>query len=39
MSVDFRREEHPEDAITEYEEKFIEQGKPIYRAVFEKEKA
>lgn len=37
LSVDFRREVHDEDAITEYEEKFIEQGKPIYRAVFLKE--
>lgn len=37
LSVDFRREAHDEDAITEYEEKFIEQGKPIYRAVFLKE--
>ena len=31
FSVDFRREEHPEDAITEYESKFMEQGLPIYR--------
>ncbi|WP_370527795.1 tRNA (guanosine(46)-N(7))-methyltransferase TrmB, partial [uncultured Dubosiella sp.] len=37
LSVDYRRETHDEDAITEYEEKFIEQGNPIYRAVFEKE--
>ncbi len=29
--VDYRREEHPEDAITEYESKFIEEGKPIYK--------
>lgn len=36
FQVDFRKEEHPEDAITEYEEKFIEKGQPIYRAVFQK---
>ncbi len=29
--VDYRKKEHPEDAITEYESKFIEEGKPIYK--------
>lgn len=29
--VDYRRDEHPEDAITEYEQKFMEEGLPIYR--------
>lgn len=38
VSVDFRREEHPEDAITEYEEKFIAAGQPIYRSVWKKGK-
>lgn len=39
ISVDYRREEHPEDAVTEYEQKFIDEGKPIYRlcAVRQKE--
>ncbi len=36
VSVDFRRTEHPEDAITEYESKFMSEGKPIYRAVWTK---
>lgn len=31
LSVDFRRNEHPEDVITEYESKFMELGQPIYR--------
>ncbi len=31
FSVDYRREEHNEDAITEYESKFMELGQPIYR--------
>lgn len=31
FSVDFRRNEHPEDTITEYESKFMEEGCPIYR--------
>lgn len=30
ISVDYRRNEHPEDAITEYEQKFLEEGMPIY---------
>lgn len=34
ISVDYRREPHPEDALTEYEEKFIKEGKPIYRSVW-----
>ena len=34
--VDFRRDEHDEDTITEYERKFMEMGQPIYRAVFKK---
>lgn len=32
--VDFRRESHSEDAITEYEQKFMDLGQPIYRAIF-----
>lgn len=28
--VDYRREEHPEDAVTEYEAKFMALGQPIY---------
>ena len=36
VSVDFRRENHPEDVITEYEEKFIAENKPIYRSVWKK---
>lgn len=35
FSVDFRRSEHPEDAITEYESKFMSEGLPIYRLVAE----
>ncbi len=31
ISVDYRRNEHPEDAITEYESKFIAENMPIYR--------
>ena len=31
FSVNYRREEHPEDAITEYESKFMQEGLPIYR--------
>lgn len=34
--VDFRKEEHNEDAITEYESKFISLNQPIYRAIFVK---
>lgn len=36
VSVDFRRETHDEDAISEYERKFMEKGQPIYRAVWKK---
>ena len=31
FSVDYRRNEHPEDAVTEYESRFMELGQPIYR--------
>ena len=34
VSVDWRRNEHPEDAITEYERNFMELAQPIYRAVW-----
>jgi len=30
LSVDYRRNEHPEDAVTEYESKFMALGQPIY---------
>ena len=33
-SVDFRRDEHPEDTITEYERRFMELGQPIYRGIW-----
>lgn len=36
FSVNYRRTEHKEDVITEYEEKFVEMGHPIYRAVWKK---
>lgn len=36
FSVDFRREQHDEDAISEYETYFMELGQPIYRAVWRK---
>ncbi|MDO4377628.1 MAG: tRNA (guanosine(46)-N7)-methyltransferase TrmB [Erysipelotrichia bacterium] len=36
VSVDFRRDEHPEDAITEYESNFMALNQPIYRVIFEK---
>lgn len=36
FSVDFRREVHDEDVISEYERKFMEKGQPIYRCVFKK---
>ncbi len=36
FSVDFRRIEQNEDAISEYEAKFMELGQPIYRAVWRK---
>jgi len=31
FSVDYHRVDHPEDAITEYEAKFMELGQPIYQ--------
>lgn len=31
ISVDYRRQPHEEDAVTEYEKRFIELGQPIYR--------
>lgn len=31
FSVDYHRMDHPEDAITEYESKFMELGQPIYQ--------
>ncbi|MGL5977599.1 MAG: tRNA (guanosine(46)-N7)-methyltransferase TrmB [Erysipelotrichaceae bacterium] len=34
--VDFRRETHDEDQITEYEQKFMDKGQPIYRAIWRK---
>jgi len=34
--VDFRREEHLEDTITEYEQKFMDLKQPIYRVIFKK---
>ena len=34
VSVDYRREKHDEDSITEYEQKFISLGQPIYRCVW-----
>ncbi len=36
FSVDYRRDEHPEDVITEYEHRFMELNQPIYRAVWHK---
>jgi tRNA (guanine-N7-)-methyltransferase len=36
FSVDFRRDQHDEDAISEYETYFMELGQPIYRAVWRK---
>lgn len=34
--LDYRRNEHPEDAYTEYERKFSDKGQPIYRGVWRK---
>lgn len=34
LSVDYRREKHDEDVITEYESKFISLNQPIYRCVW-----
>lgn len=36
VSVDFRRKEHTEDAISEYERRFMDLGQPIYRAIWQK---
>lgn len=36
FSVDYRREKHDEDVMTEYEEKFVELNHPIYRCVWVK---
>lgn len=33
FSVDYRRQEHPEDAITEYERRFMDLNQPIYLLV------
>ncbi|MGL5541560.1 MAG: tRNA (guanine(46)-N(7))-methyltransferase TrmB, partial [Erysipelotrichaceae bacterium] len=35
--VDFRKEIHEEDQISEYEQKFMDRGQPIYRAIWKKE--
>lgn len=37
FSVDYRREPHEEDVITEYEQRFLTLGQPIYRAVWAKD--
>ena len=34
--LDFRKDEHPEDAVSEYESKFMKQDHPIYRGVWRK---
>ena len=34
LSVDFRREQQPLDVITEYEQRFMDLGQPIYRCVW-----
>ena len=34
--VDYRREPHDEDAISEYENKFMSKGQPIYRAIWKR---
>lgn len=31
FSADYRRKDHPEDAVTEYERRFMEKGQPIYQ--------
>ncbi len=40
FSADYRRNPHPEDAVTEYEQRFMDLGQPIYqlRAVRSREK-
>lgn len=34
ICVDYRRDDHPEDVITEYEARFLSLNQPIYRAVW-----
>lgn len=36
FSVDYRRDAHPEDVFTEYEQKFVSENKAIYRSVWRK---
>ena len=36
ISVDYRRISHDEDAVTEYEQRFMDLQQPIYRAVWKK---
>ena len=31
FSVDYRRDAHPEDAVTEYEQRFLDLGQPVYQ--------
>ncbi|MBW9211893.1 MULTISPECIES: tRNA (guanosine(46)-N7)-methyltransferase TrmB [Terrabacteria group] len=38
VSVDYRRNQHPEDAITEYEQRFMDLGQPIYHCIVQKNK-
>ena len=38
VDLDYRKEGHKEDALTEYEAKFVEEGQPIYRGVWSLEK-
>jgi tRNA (guanine-N7-)-methyltransferase len=37
FSVNYRRDEHPEDAISEYEQRFMALNQPIFRAVWRKQ--
>lgn len=39
FSVNYRRDAHPEDALTEYERHFMELGQPIFRAVWRRKHA
>lgn len=36
VDVDYRRNTHEEDAVTEYEQRFLNADQPIYRAVWKK---
>ena len=36
VDVDYRSEAHPEDVLTEYEEKFVSNHQPIYRCVWKR---